>query len=296
MSVKTILLLGFGEVGQALAAALQARADLTLKTFDLTLADGSSPVARAAARMEIVRGRTAVEAAHGADLILSAVTAAQTVRAAQSVIGGLKPGAIYLDLNSASPGTKFEAALAIERAGGRFLEASVMSPIHPQTIAAPILLSGPHARDVLPVLQGLGFAGAKFCSESWGRAAATKLCRSVMIKGLEALITESLLAARFHGVEAEVLASLNNLFPHPDWHGYAHYMISRTLEHGTRRSEEMFEAAKTVEQAGVPALMATATAHLQAQMPAFASALREADLISMLDAIRAQLTQEEAAQ
>ncbi|ADU14061.1 NAD(P)-dependent oxidoreductase [Asticcacaulis excentricus] len=296
MSVKTILFLGFGEVGQALAAALQVRADLTLKTFDLNLADASSAVARAAARLEIVRCRTAVEAAHGADLIISAVTAAQTISAAQSLTGGLKRGAIYLDLNSAAPGTKFEAALAIEGTGGRFIEASVMSPIYPQTIAAPILLSGRHARDVLPVLQGLGFTGAKFCSDSWGRASATKLCRSVMIKGLEALITESLLAARFHGVEDEVLASLNNLFPHPDWPGYARYMISRTLEHGTRRAEEMFEAVKTVEQAGLSALMARATAHRQAEMPAFASALREADLIRMLDAIRAQLTQEEAAQ
>jgi len=290
MSVKTILLLGFGEVGQALAVALLERADLTLKTYDLRLAEPDSLSARAAARLEIVRGRTAAEAANGVDLIISAVTAAQTVAAAQSVAAGLTSGAFYVDLNSASPGTKRAAADIIAAAGGRFVEASVMSPIHPKTIAAPLLLSGPHAAEVLPVLQGLGFTGASFCSDDWGRASATKLCRSVMIKGLEALISESLLSARFYGVENEVLASLNNLFPHPDWKGYAHYMITRTLEHGARRSEEMFEAAKTVAQAGVRPLMATATAHRQAEMPAFDSALSENDLIALLDAIRSQFT------
>ncbi|MFT4089306.1 MAG: DUF1932 domain-containing protein [Asticcacaulis sp.] len=280
MSFETIALIGFGEVGKALKADMVASGK-TVRAYDIAVeADGFD---------------SAAEAVKGAGLIISAVTAARTVDAAKSVIGGIEKGSYYLDLNSAAPATKQQAALIIERAGGRFVEASVMSPIFPKRIASPILLGGPHARMFEADIQALGFTGAKLCSEQLGKASATKLCRSVMIKGLEALISESLLSARFYGVEAEVLASLNNLFPHPDWSGYAQYMISRTLEHGARRSEEMFEAAKTVEGAGIHPLMATATAHRQAEMPAYASALSETDLLRMLDAIRAQINTTEDA-
>lgn len=284
MSIQTIAIIGFGEVGQALAADLIARGHADIRVFDLEAAK----LAKA-----LTATSSAAEAAHGADLVISAVTAAQTEAVAQAASSGIETGAYFLDLNSASPEAKRSASVPIEAAGGRYVEAALMSPIFPKTIASPILLGGPHAQEALSQLQALGFTGAKFCAEKLGQASATKLCRSVMIKGLEALITESLISARHYGVEAEVLSSLNNLFPHPDWEGYARYMISRTLEHGARRSEEMFEAARTVRDAGFEPLMATATAQRQAQMPAFASALETDDLYTMLDAIRAQLQETE---
>ena len=80
------------------------------------------------------------------------------------------------------------------------------------------------------------------------------MCRSVIVKGLEALLAESLLTARRHGVEEAVLASLPDLFPVGDWRKLARYMISRSLQHGRRRAEEMREAARTVAEAGVEPL------------------------------------------
>ena len=295
MTFKTIALIGFGEVGQVLAAELAQNADLTLKVHDVKLFDNRSAVARAAAAGHVVRCRNAAEAAKGADLIISAVTAAQTETAARSVLPGLEPGAWYLDMNSASPEAKIAAARLIDEAGGRYIEASVMSPIEPKRLSAPILLGGPHAEVFASLVVAIGFSEAVYYSDIPGRAAATKLCRSVMIKGLEALITESLLSARHYGVEDTVLTSLNNLFPHADWQGYARYMISRTLEHGARRSEEMFEAAKTVQAAGIDPLMAKATAWRQAEMPAYAAALKQTDLKPMLDVILAQRPRKEAA-
>lgn len=296
MTISTIALIGFGEVGQVLAVELSQRADLTLKVYDPKLFDNRSSVARAAGAGHVVRCRSAAEAARGADLIISAVTAAQTEAAARSVMPGLTPGAWFMDLNSASPEAKISAAHIIEGATGRYVEASVMSPIEPKRLASPILLGGPHAGMFLSLAAALGFSGAGYYSDTPGRAAATKLCRSVMIKGLEALIVESLLAARHYGVEGVVLESLNNLFPHPDWEGYARYMISRTLEHGARRSEEMLEAAKAVKAAGVEPLMARATAWRQAEMANYAQALNQTELRSMLDAIVVQLPQKDAAE
>ena len=152
-----------------------------------------------------------------------------------------------------------------------------------------MLLGGPHAEVFSSLILTLGFGAAVYYSDIPGKAAATKLCRSVMIKGLEALITESLLSARYYGVEDTVLESLNNLFPHPDWEGYARYLISRTLEHGTRRSEEMREAARTVAEAGLTPWMSEAAAECQAWAPDHADALKTVGLKPMLDAIRSQL-------
>ncbi len=54
-------------------------------------------------------------------------------------------------------------------------------------------------------------------SDRLGIASATKMCRSVMIKGLEAMIIESFTTARAYGVEDEVIASLHETFPAIDW-------------------------------------------------------------------------------
>jgi len=270
-----VALIGFGEVGRTLADDLAGKAELA--AWDIAVAPGH-PAVRAAA--------SAPDAVRGAELVISAVTADQDLPAARSV--GQLDGAFFLDLNSCSPGQKVASAEVVEAAGGRYVEAAVMSPIGPRRIASPMLLGGPHAQDFLEAAGGLGFAGASAYSEVIGRAAATKLCRSVMIKGVEALLTESMLAARHYGVEQVVLDSLGDLLPLPDWNRTAQYMISRSLEHGTRRAEEMREAARTVEEAGVPAPMSHAIAERQDWASRRRAALSP-DLLAMLDGVIARL-------
>ncbi|ESQ87384.1 hypothetical protein ABAC460_20385 [Asticcacaulis sp. AC460] len=285
--IQTVALIGFGEVGKVVAADLPAH--LTVTVFDTHATKLDMPGRATACG-------SAAEACRDADLVISAVTAAQTLAAAQSVLPGLKPGAWYMDLNSASPEAKVAAGRTIASATGRYVETAVMSPIEPKRLASPMLLGGPWAQDFAAVIPALGFTGAQFYSDVPGKASATKLCRSVMIKGLEALISESLLSARHYGVEDTVLESLNNLFPHPDWPGYARYMISRTLEHGTRRAEEMEEAALTVAGAGLTPWMSLATVERQAWAPDHADALKHTDLKAMLDGIRQHLNHKDAAE
>ena len=105
-----------------------------------------------------------------------------------------------------------------------------------------------------------------------------------MIKGVEALLTESMLAARYYGVEQIVLDSLSDLLPLPEWNKTAQYMISRSLEHGARRAEEMREAARTVAEAGIAPLMSDAIAKRQDWAADYRGALSP-DLIAMLDAV-----------
>jgi 3-hydroxyisobutyrate dehydrogenase-like beta-hydroxyacid dehydrogenase len=260
----TILLLGLGEVGSVLAEDL----DGPFVAVDTAFADPESRASRNAARLGISLGATG-------NLVISAVTAANAEAAARSIAPGLDPGTWFLDLNSASPQQKQRAAEAIERAGGRYVEAAVMSPINPKRLAAPMLLGGPHATEFAAYAKTLGFTGMTPFSDTIGPASATKLCRSVMVKGVEALAIESMLAARAWGVQGTVLASLGNLFPSDDWAKLAGYLISRSIEHGTRRAEEMREAAATVEGTGVEPLMSLAAAQRQDWAPQHAPELLE---------------------
>jgi hypothetical protein len=107
-----------------------------------------------------------------------------------------------------------------------------------------------------------------------------------VIKGVEALLTESMLAARAWGVEGRVLESLSNLLPSDDWEALAAYLISRSLVHGGRRAEEMREAAATVAGTGVEPVMSEATARRQDWAAGYLDTAREDALTVMLDAIR----------
>lgn len=283
-----ICLLGFGEVGQALASDFAVAGVKHLTVFDVLFGDSNSQPSRAAVAANVRLSRSAADAATDADLIVSAVTAAQDLEAAQSVASAMKRSAYFLDVNSVSPGVKTQASALIDAAGGRYVEAAIMSPIAPRGIASPMLFGGKHAAEFLPLAKQLGFAGAEVFSDQVGLASAAKMCRSVMIKGMEALLAESLLTARHYGVESTVLDSLRNLFPAANWPTLARYMISRSLIHGRRRAEEMREVARTVAEAGIEPHMSSASALRQDWAADFREQASVEELEMMLDAVLAQ--------
>ncbi|HEX5281953.1 MAG TPA: DUF1932 domain-containing protein [Micropepsaceae bacterium] len=280
-----VALIGFGEVGQTLGADLIA-AGCQVSAFDPLFADPGSKPSIALRSISVTPESNPAAAVSDAELVISAVTAASDIDAGRAVAQHLKSGTFYLDVNSVSPGTKVSCAEVIGSAGGRYVEAAVMTPIAPKRIASAMLLGGPHAVAFIKRARPLGFTGKVFAEEI-GRASATKMCRSVMIKGIESLLCESLVAARHYGVEKTVLDSLSDLLPVGDWEKIASYMVSRALEHGIRRAEEMRESAETVREAGIEPLMATATAEREEWAAQFSGAhqMRD-DLTAMLDAMR----------
>lgn len=282
-----IALIGYGEVGQILAADLHAAGVSDVVIWDRLFPISSSAPSRAAASAKACVAASMAEAVTGRTLVISAVTAANCVPAAREAAGSISSQAIYFDLNSVAPQTKCAAAAAIETGHGRYVEAAVMSPIAPKRIGAPMLIGGPHAAAFEPLARQLGFTGIRVFDAAVGRASAAKMCRSVMIKGLEALLSESLLAARRHGVEQTVLASLRDFFPHEDWEQIAVYMISRALQHGGRRAEEMREAARAVAAAGIDPLMSLACAARQEWAAARRPAHAPASLAELLDVLLA---------
>ena len=280
-----VCLLGFGEVGQALAVDLTARGVSGLVAWDILFPVADSAPRRATAAKGVRAAASVEDATAAADLVISAVTAAQDVAAARSVVPCLKRNAWFVDVNSVSPGVKVEVSQIIEAAGARYVESAIMSPINPKRAASPMLFGGPHAAEFLPIARQLGFTGARVFSDQIGSASAAKMCRSVIIKGMEALLGESLLAARRYGVENAVLESLGTLLNADDWRAQARYMISRSLVHGRRRAEEMREVARTVVEAGFEPRMSSACAVWQDWASAHRTAAAHEDLNDLLDAI-----------
>ena len=256
-----LAIIGFGEVGQRLAQDLSSRPDLTITVWDRLFIEPDSTPGRAAERMTVQKAPALGDAVDNATHVISAVTAAEAIPVAMEAGPLLSPGVWYLDVNSISPSSRASAAAAVQLHGARYIEAAVMSPIEPHGCNSPILLGGPHA-SAFPV-QDLGLGNARVYDSRLGTASAAKLCRSVVIKGLEALMTESLCAARHYGVETTVLESFRHLFAHPDISEFARYLITRSLQHGTRRADEMEEAAGTVRDAGLAPWLAEATAARQ---------------------------------
>ena len=260
--MNSVALIGYGEVGRILAEDLRAQG-LAVSAYDLKLGSSAGDGPRAhAAQHGVVLSASHADAVRGAALVVSAVTASQAVGVAEAAAPGLDAGAFFLDFNSASPGAKIHAASIVNAAGGRYVEGAVMTTVPPYRIKVPLLLGGPDAAALQPLLQRLGFA-PKVASAQLGVASATKMCRSIMIKGLEAMVIEAFTTARHYGVEDAVIASLYETYPGIDWETHGAYLFQRVIEHGRRRSEEVREVATTVRDAGLVPHSASATAERQ---------------------------------
>jgi 3-hydroxyisobutyrate dehydrogenase-like beta-hydroxyacid dehydrogenase len=261
---RSLAVIGFGEAGRILAGGLRASGRFDVCAYDILVHEPARRSALLAAAVErhVTMAESNREAIRGARIIVSAVTAASSTDVAREAAAALVPGQIFADINSVSPGTKRANAKLIEGAGGYYVDVAVMAPIPPYGLKVPILLGGRKAADLAALLAPAGMS-FDIVADGIGTASAIKMCRSVMIKGMEALAVECLLGARHYGVEDRVLASLEDTFPQMKWDERADYLVSRVVVHGRRRAAEMREVAVTIEEAGLEPFMAVATAKCQ---------------------------------
>jgi 3-hydroxyisobutyrate dehydrogenase-like beta-hydroxyacid dehydrogenase len=257
--------IGFGEAGQAIAEGLHESGVERLAVWDILfpVGDGEKLIAAAEA-IGVRRATSAADAVRGADIVISAVTAAASVEAALSIKDHLAGAPFVLDINSVSPGRKQETSRLLG-GGARYVDVAVLAPIHPARHQTPLLLAGPHAQTVAPKLTALGMRFS-IAGPEIGAAAAIKMVRSVVVKGIEALTLECFLAAARAGVVEEVAASLKNNYPGLDWAKIIPYNLERMASHGERRAAEMEEVAATLREFGIEPLMTQATVKRQREM------------------------------
>lgn len=268
MKTGAIGFLGFGEAAQAFLKGWRSEADFSerLVAYDIKT-DSADAAVRAGKRADyaawqVTGAASAPEMASDVDQIFSVVTADEAHTAAVAALPGLKPGAFFFDCDSCAPQTKARSAEALEAAGARYVDVAVMAPVHPRLHRTPLLISGPHSQAGADILRALGMA-VEIHDGPVGAASAIKMTRSIMIKGLEALVCECLLAGVKLGVAEPVLASLEDTFPGFGWPERSAYMLERVMTHGVRRAAEMREVALMVDELGLDNSMASATVKWQ---------------------------------
>jgi 3-hydroxyisobutyrate dehydrogenase-like beta-hydroxyacid dehydrogenase len=264
ISSGSIAFLGFGEAAHAFLDGWRTNSDFKARicAYDIKTDSPDSEV-RTAKRADYVAANvlgasTAAEAVTGAEAVFSVVTADQAHEAAIAALPGLAKGALFFDCDSCAPQTKTRTAQEVDAAGGRYVDVAVMAPVHPRLHRTPLLISGPYVEAAAPALASLGMS-ATIHDGPVGAASSVKMIRSVMMKGLEALVCECVLAGRKAGVVETVLDSLDDTYPGFDWKKRSAYMLERVMTHGVRRAAEMREVALTVDLLGLRGEMSRAS-------------------------------------
>ena len=246
--------IGFGEAAFHIAKGLGQPGIDSICAFDINVTEKVCQRAREAGTRLVESNR---ELAQSCDIMMSAVTANQALNAAEQNAPYLTAAHIYADLNSVSPGLKQSIGRLIESTGARFAEIAMMAPVPPYGHKVPMLAGGAGAEDFVAELAPFGIS-AEIVSREVGTAAATKMFRSIIVKGLEALITECVLGASRYNADERVFASLAESFPGIDWKELADYMVGRVVVHGERRAREMEEVAATLREIDIEPIMAEA--------------------------------------
>ena len=262
-NMRHIAFIGFGEVGQTFAKGLLAQEDVRVSGYDILVGrEGGAGIEARASELGVALRDSAGAAAQSAQIVISAVTASQAEAVAEAARAFLSPGQIFFDVNSAAPSTKRRAAAYVESVGAHYVEGAVMAPVLKPGLKVPILAGGPRAGETSTLLNALGMNLTPVATEH-GVASAMKLCRSIIIKGLEALMVDCAAASEKWGVSDAVYHSLDETFPSIDWRALAENMRERVAVHGVRRSAEMREAGEMLDALGMSPALANAVADAQ---------------------------------
>jgi len=262
--LSTVSTIGFGEAASAFAEGWIA-SGFAVRAYDRKTDKADTRAVKRAEfeRLGVHGCRRAAHAVASAELVLCLVTADQANAAAREAAMTIAPGTLWLDMNSVAPDTKRTAARVIEAVGGRYVDVAVLSPVLPKRLGAPLMVSGPHAVEAAQKLGEIGFTDVTVIEGGLGAAAAVKMIRSVMVKGIEALSAELAIAADRAGVTEAVIASLDASWPGGDWGRRLDYNLDRMMVHGLRRAAEMEESVATLDSLGVGTTMTRGTVALQ---------------------------------
>jgi 3-hydroxyisobutyrate dehydrogenase-like beta-hydroxyacid dehydrogenase len=253
--------IGFGEAGYHIAKGLHGADLSSIFAYDVALESDAhrGRIETRAADADVALCKSLADLARCSEIIFCTVVSSVAITVAKEAVAHLGGQHYYVDLNSTSPAVKKQIAEIIAPSGARFVEAAVMAAVPPFGHKVPMLLCGEAAAKLIGRLSAYGMSLEDFGSEI-GRATATKMFRSIVVKGLEALLLECTMAASRYGVCEKVLESVGAGYPGIDWNQLANYLIGRTAVHGERRAHEMEEVALTLQAMGIEPIMAEAAA------------------------------------
>jgi 3-hydroxyisobutyrate dehydrogenase-like beta-hydroxyacid dehydrogenase len=253
--------IGFGEAGSTIARGLRSAGVERIFAYDIKAGDPLIQERARQAQTTIVDSSS--DLTEASTILFSTVTSSSALDAAKQTVAFLDPRHTYADLNSVSPALKQDIEKEISESGASFVEAAVMAPVGSYGHKVPMLLRGAGADAFAATMRPFGMRLEVLAGAKVGSAAAVKMCRSIVVKGLEALLFECVMAAAKFDADDLVFASLKETWPGVDWKKLADYTIGRVVVHGERRAREMEEVAETLRAIGIDPIMAEATARRQ---------------------------------
>jgi 3-hydroxyisobutyrate dehydrogenase-like beta-hydroxyacid dehydrogenase len=282
--------IGFGELGSTLALGLIAAGVPNVRVV-------SRPRPEAEARTLASRIRATgaqpyddlAAALSGARLAISAVPAAAAAEVSRRSAEFLEPGALFVDLTPDHPDRKAAAAELVGRHEGHYVDAAVLGTVIASGFGVPMLASGPGAADWAILAGSLGMSVDAIEGPA-GLASTVKLLRSVYMKGRDALVAETMLAARRYGVEAELLPTIAGPGEEVPFPELVERVLCSLALHAGRRADELELSADLLRAVGVEPLVTSGASRRLRSIAALQlrdefSGKRPRDRAAVLDAI-----------
>jgi len=240
-----IAILGIGEAGNTLARDLIA-AGIQVRGWDPEPRNLPNGLDFASSNLDAVSG---------ADIVLSVNWASVAIEVANEVAPVLQPGQLYADLNTAAPQLKRDIAPIIEKSGALFIDAALMDPVPPKGLGTLVYASGSGAELFTEKMTPLGMPVICLDGQA-GNAATHKLVRSIMYKGVAAVILECLEAAgKLNMTEYARIQMLKIIYDEPMLDRF----VSGSIKHAKRRVDEMEAVVEMLNSIGVSAFTSQAS-------------------------------------
>ena len=254
-------IIGFGEAGYYLSKDF-TRDNLSVYAYDICLYEGNakSNLVRARAREnQVILVNDWQELTKKADMFFCLTSAASALSVAKEIAPLLQKGQIYIDMNSTSPHIKEEIGKIFEQSKADFVEAAVMSSVPTKRTQVPIWLCGKRSAETALQLNSIGM-NVKAFSEELGQASAVKMLKSILAKGIIAVVTETIFCTEKYKVTDIVLKEEKEFLDELGFFEYCNHDITQAVTHCERFYHEMEEVFATVQAIGENGIMTHAAA------------------------------------
>jgi 3-hydroxyisobutyrate dehydrogenase-like beta-hydroxyacid dehydrogenase len=247
-----IAILGLGEAGSIFANDLCA----------LGIAvSGWDPLPKRSLHKNVRFAASNADAAKDADIIFSVNLLSASEVIAKEVLPVLNAGKIYAEMNTSSPQKKMAVDEILKPSGVQYVDLAIMAPVPPKGIKTPFLLSGPGAKLLKEKLEGYNL-NIEVLSETTGDASTKKLLRSIVYKGVAAVICEAMEAGKAFDAEDYIREQISLVI------GGNNELIDRFLEgsytHAERRIHEMDAVVSMLQNKNIePFMSQAATSNLK---------------------------------
>jgi len=251
--------IGFGEAAFNIAKGLKSEGLDGIIAYDKFWKDapGSELICKRAQEAQVRLVPTHPELVEKSEMVVSAVSADMAVSLAQTSKPFLKPSQVYVDINATSPMTKEEIDKIISPVA-LFVDCAVMGPVPTYKHKVPVSVSGNGAKAFTEIMSSYGM-NITFMDAPSGSASASKMFRSIFMKGFVVLLLEMLTAAHKYNVEDDVLLSVKETLTAGPLLEVVNGLIGRGVIHSERREHEMDEVIATLQTLNVDGTMSKAT-------------------------------------